>query len=129
MAFLSFRDNFDQLNYTGFAMGTRIVVAVMGVWWLCATPVWASACMDEIVRLERKLRDAKSTPADQPTGVQSVGAQLSHQPTPESVAEADARAAETVRGILSRAKAFDSENKYSECEETVADARLHFGPQ
>ena len=110
-------------------MGKCIAVAFTGVWWLYATPVLASACMDEIVRLEKKLQDAKSNPADQPTGVQSVGAQLSHQPTPELVAEAETRADETVQGILSRAKVFDSKNKYSECEELVADARLYFGPK
>ena len=110
-------------------MGKPMVVAIAGVWWLCGTPVLASACMDEVVRLEQKLRDAKSNPADQPTGVQSIGAQLSHQPTPSSVAEVEARAHETVQGILSRAKACEGEKKYSECEELVADARLHFGPQ
>jgi hypothetical protein len=107
----------------------RIVIAFTGVCWLCGTPVWASACMDEVVRLEQKLRDAASNPADQPTGVQSIGAQLSHQPTPESVEQAELKADATVRAILSRAKAYDSEDKYSECEELVAHARLHFGPQ
>jgi hypothetical protein len=84
--------------------------------------------MDEIIQLEQKLADAKSNPADQPTGVQSVDAQLGYPSTPKSLAQAEARADEAVQVILSRAKTFDAENKRSECEAAVADAKLHFGP-
>ena len=83
--------------------------------------------MEEIVRLEQRLRDAKTNPADQPTGKQSVDAQLGYQPTPKSVKEEDLKADEAVQAILNRARALDAENKASECQEAVADAKLHFG--
>jgi hypothetical protein len=83
--------------------------------------------MDEIFRLEQRLRDAKTNPADQPTGKQTVDAQLGYQPTPKSVKEADLKADEAVQTILNRARALDAENKASECQAAVADAKLHFG--
>jgi hypothetical protein len=110
-------------------MGKKPVLALAGALALFATPVLASACMDEIKRLEQRLADAKSNPADQPTGKQTVDAQLSYQPTPKSVEQAELKADATVRAILSRAKTFDAQSKTSECEAAVADAKLHFGPQ
>jgi hypothetical protein len=106
----------------------NIALALVSAWWLCARPALASACREEIARLEQRLRDAKTNPADQPTGNQSIGAQLGHQPTPESVAEAELRADEAVQAILNRAKAFDAESKANECEKAVTEAKLHFGP-
>jgi hypothetical protein len=111
------------------AMAKETVLALAGTLLLCATPVLASACMDEIGKLERKLADAKSNPADQPTGVQSVDAQLGYPSTAKSMAQAEQRADEAVQAILNRAKTFDAENKASECQSAVAEARLHFGPQ
>jgi hypothetical protein len=110
-------------------MGKQVVLALTGTLWLGATPVSADSCMDEIVSLERKLADAKSNPSDQPTGVQSIDAQLSRPTSPELMAQAEARADEAVRVILNRARAFDAENKTSECEAAVVEAKLHFGPQ
>jgi hypothetical protein len=107
---------------------SSVAFAVAGAWWFCASPALASACMEEIARLEQRLRNAKTNPADQPTASQSIGAQLGHQPTPESVAEAELRADEAVQAILNRARAFDAENKAGECEKAVARAKLHFGP-
>ena len=83
--------------------------------------------MEEITQLEQRLRHAKSNPADQPTGNQTIGADLSHQPTPESVAEAKLRADAAVQAILDRAKAFDAANEKSECQKAVAEAKLRFG--
>jgi hypothetical protein len=72
--------------------------------------------------------NAKTNPADQPTGKQTIDAQLGYQPTPKSVAEAELRADQAVQTILNRAKAFNAENKASECQAAAADAKLHFGP-
>jgi hypothetical protein len=84
--------------------------------------------MEEIVGLEQRLRDAKANPADQPTGKQTIDAQLGYQPTPKSIAEAELRADRAVQIILNRARAFDAENNASECQAAVADGKLHFGP-
>jgi hypothetical protein len=110
-------------------MGMQVVLALAGALWLSSTPVSASACLDEIVKLEQRLRDAKSNPTDQPTGKQTVDAQLGYPTTAKAMAEAKARADDAVQVILNRAKAFDAENKTSECQAAVTDAKLHFGPQ
>ncbi len=106
----------------------RVLLALASACWLCTGQALASACLDEVMRLEQRLRNAKTNPADQPTGKQTTGAQLGHQPTPESVAAAKARAVETVQAILNRAKGFDAENKPRECQAAAAEAKLHFGP-
>src|SRR5262245_10666732 len=75
----------------------------------------------------RKLiSQSKNDPAVGPTASQSIGAQLGHQPTPESVrrAEIDSRAG--IDAILSRAKAHDEEGKTTECMELVGTAKLKF---
>jgi hypothetical protein len=110
-------------------MKKQVAFALTSALCFYATPVFASACMDEIVQLEQRLADAKTNPADQPTGVQTVDAQLGYQPTPKSVEQADIRADETVQAILSRAKALDANNKGDECQAAVANAKLHFGPR
>jgi hypothetical protein len=108
---------------------SALVFALTGAWCFFASPALATACMDEIVRLEQRLRDSRAKPADQPTGKQTVGAQLGHQPTPKSVAEADANADKAVQRILNRAKAFGAESTAGECQKEVAEARLHFAPE
>jgi hypothetical protein len=65
----------------------------------------------------------KSAPAA-PTAPQSVGAQLGHQPTPESVRRAEAASTSGVNDILNRAKALDADRKTKECMDLVATARL-----
>jgi hypothetical protein len=82
----------------------------------------ASACSDEIAQLE-KATSEKSAPAA-PTAPQSVGAQLGHQPTPESVRRAEAASTSGVNDILNRAKALDADGKTKECMDLVATARL-----
>jgi hypothetical protein len=61
---------------------------------LGVTSAYAGPCGDEIAQLEKAVRQSESNPAVRPTAPQSIGAQLRHQPTPESVrrAEVDSRA-------------------------------------
>jgi len=61
------------------------------------TSAHASACGDEIAQLEKAISQSKNDPAVGPTASQSIGAQLGHQPTPESVrrAEIDSKQAST----------------------------------
>jgi hypothetical protein len=91
---------------------------------LGATSAHASPCGDAIAQLEKAARLSESNSAVGPTASQSIGAQLGHQPTPESVrrAEADSRAG--IDAILTRAKALDAEGKTAECMELVGTAKL-----
>jgi hypothetical protein len=70
---------------------TLVVYIALG---LGVTSAHASPCGDAIAQLEKAVRQSESNPAAGPTASQSIGAQLGHQPTPESVrrAEVDSRA-------------------------------------
>src|SRR5262245_10190192 len=52
----------------------------------------AGPCTSAIAQFERALRQSANDPGSGPTARQSIGAQLSHQPTPSSVKRADERA-------------------------------------
>jgi hypothetical protein len=85
----------------------------------------ASPCGDEIARLEAILR--QNNPATGPTAPQSVGAQLSRQPTAESVKKAEAEARSTFAASLEHAKALDAQGKTAECTDLVNKAKLNLG--
>ena len=85
----------------------------------------AIPCGDEIARLERVL--AENNPATGPTASQSVGAQLSRQPTAESVKKAEAEARSSFAASLQRAKALDAQGKTAECTDLVNKAKLNLG--
>jgi hypothetical protein len=89
---------------------------------LAMTSAHASACGDEIAQLEKAMSEKRAAAA--PTAPQSIGAQLGHQPTPESMRRAEAAATTGVDDILNRAKALDAEGKTKECMDLVATARL-----
>jgi hypothetical protein len=97
-----------------------MVFAVLG-----ATPslAHASGCRDEIAQLQSAARRAATNPDTGPTARQSVGAQLGHQPTPESVMQAEKQAQSRFAAILARAQALDARGRHAQCKRAVADAR------
>ena len=103
---------------------TAMVLTVCAALGLGVAAAHASPCGDEIARLERANRQAESNPDTGPTGPQSVGAQLGHQPTPETVKRAEGASESSFAAILNRAKAFDAQGKIAECMEAVAAAKL-----
>jgi hypothetical protein len=100
---------------------TLVICIALG---LGVTSARAGPCGDEIAQLEKTLRQSEGNPAGGPTASQSIGAQLRHQPTPDSVrrAEVDSRAG--LDAVLTRAKALDAEGKTAECMELVGTAKL-----
>jgi len=100
---------------------TRVVCIALGIG---VTAAHASPCSDEIAQLETAVRQSESNPAAGPTASQSIGAQLRHQPTPESVRRAEVESRAGLDAILTRAKALDAEGKTAECMEVVGTAKL-----
>ena len=84
----------------------------------------ASPCGDEIARLEQMIGQSGNNPAAVPTAPQSIDAQLSHQPTPQSVERARAQSRARFAAMLARAKAFEAEGKTAKCLQATAAARL-----
>ena len=103
---------------------STMAVAVYIAFGLGITSAHAGPCGDEIAQLEKAISQSKTDPAVGPTSSQSIGAQLGHQPTPESVRRAEINSRAGVDDILSRAKALDAEGKTAECMELVGTAKL-----
>lgn len=82
----------------------------------------AGPCTPEIEQFEKAMREAG--PGAGPSAPQSIGAQLSHQPTAESMKQAERRARAGFEAVLARAKKFDAEGKRAECMEALTDAKL-----
>lgn len=93
---------------------------------LFAVPATADAgpCSEEIVRLEKVADQNKVEAFEGPSERQTVGAQLHHQPTPGSVAEAQTKAVDKVDALLKRAKSLDSEDKEADCMSQINEAKL-----
>lgn len=86
-------------------------------------PALAGPCSDNIAKFEQTVRQDANKPGAGPTAAQTVGAQLSHQPTPESVKQAEDKAQNMFNAVLARAKALDAAGDPA-CKQTLEDARL-----
>ena len=91
---------------------------------LALTSARANPCSDEIASLEMTINASESSPTLVPTEPQSLGAQLHHQPTPQSVQRAEAAPSTELNDIVKRAKVLDAEGKTKECMDLVATGKL-----
>jgi hypothetical protein len=85
----------------------------------------ASECSTQVAQLQQSVA---GSPGIVGTAPQSLGAQLDHQPTPASVANAKQNARSDVIAVLERAKDFDAEGKASECWDALGKAKLLLNP-
>jgi len=90
----------------------------------------AGPCTAEIQKVEAQIRRAAAMPAPagtgEPTAPQSIGAQLHHQPTSQSVKSAVARADADAAAALDRARRADAEGK-PECRKELEIAKQLYG--
>jgi hypothetical protein len=86
----------------------------------------ASPCSAHIAAFQRTL--TQEGPDHVASAPQTLGAQLEHQPTPASVAEAKKQASSAVSAAVREAKMLDAQNKSAECEATLAKASLLLRP-
>jgi hypothetical protein len=84
----------------------------------------AGPCTEKIKQFEKAVRESKSGHALGPGLPQSIDAQLSYQPTPDSVKQAERRAWAGFEAVLARAKKLDREGKRAACTEALTDAEL-----
>src|SRR5215510_1747208 len=82
---------------------------------LTAASAHAGPCSDAIAQFEQAVRQSAGNPDAGPFAQQSVGAQLRHQPTPGSVARAEAQAQGTFAAALARAKRLDARGDRAGC--------------
>lgn len=83
----------------------------------------AGPCSKDIAKFEAQVRAAQSLPDAGPGGVQSLAADEEHQPTPESMKRAEAKAQRGFEAVLARAKKLDAQGN-KDCAGALTDARL-----
>jgi hypothetical protein len=94
-----------------------------------AAPANAGPCGEEVAALRATLpQNPKVGSVGDGSAPQSVGAQLGHQPTPESIARAEQSALSKVANALSRADAFDAADNQRACRHALSKARLLLNP-
>jgi len=118
---LSFKQGDDAMRLTA--------ALVVGVSLLGAASAQAGPCSNAIAQFEQTVRQSANNPDAGPTARQSIGAQLSHQPTPGSVARAEARAQTTFEAALARAKRLDARGNRAGCARALAAAKRMYSSQ
>ena len=84
-------------------------------------------CAEDIILLERQIAATAPGPQSGPTGDQTVGAQLHHQPTPGSVQQAEHVANKDADEALARAKRADAAGNAADCTAALQRARELYG--
>lgn len=103
---------------------TALIGALIGFYPMAAD---AGPCTEQIAKLQKLATSAAPRAFVGPTGRQSIGAQLHHQPTPESIAKAQNNAADSVELVLSKAKDLDAAGKEAECMSSLDKAKYLLG--
>ena len=111
----------------------RKVCGALGVIAIASTLRIATAsagpCAGEIADFRSSLsRGENGEPTFIGTAPHSIGAQLEHQPTRESVERAKKRAQVRILMVVTQAEALDSEGRQSECRNALAKAKLLLNP-
>jgi len=88
---------------------------------------YAGPCTTQISSLERQIKLSASNPEVGPTGQQTIGAQLHHQPTPGTVERAETKANADADAALDRARKADAAGDASGCQSALIQARRLYG--
>ncbi len=112
---------------------TRKLYGALGIIAIASTLRIATAsagpCAGEIADFRSSLsRDKNGEPTFIGTAPQSIGAQLAHQPTRQSVERAKKQAQAQILTVVTQAEVLDSEGKQSECRNALTKAKLLLHP-
>jgi hypothetical protein len=92
---------------------------------------YAGPCTMQISQIEQRIRTAqtKAQPggAGDASAAQSIGAQLHHQPTPNSVQSAERMANADGEAALTRARSADAAGDASACTKALMEAQAIYG--
>jgi len=103
---------------------------LLALWGGCLV-AQAGPCTAQIAQLEQQIRRIQATAspggAGEPSGQQTVGAQLHHQPTPNSVESAQRQANAEGQAALDHARRADAAGDAPACAKALSDARALYG--
>jgi hypothetical protein len=106
------------------ALGIIAIASTVGIATASAGP-----CAGDITDFRSSLSlDKNGEPTFVGTARQSIGAQLEHQPTRDSVERAKKQAQAQILTVVMQAEAFDSQGKQTECRQALAKAKLLLNP-
>jgi len=94
-----------------------------------ATVLWSGGtahsgpCAVQIARLEGQIQRAAPSPENGPTAPQSVAGQLHHQPTPDSVQNAERNARLAAAAALDRLRQADVDGNAVACAKALDEAK------
>jgi hypothetical protein len=103
-------------------IATAATIALASV--LAAPSSRAESCHDKVARFERLLQTHQDAIATAPT---TIDAQLSRQPTPASVEEAQESAKNGIEMILAGARTLAADGRQTECLTALKKAKLLLG--
>jgi hypothetical protein len=87
------------------------------------TAAQAGPCSEDIAQFEAAVRRSAGNPNAGLTAPQSVGAQLGHQPTPESLKRAEGRLQSKFSATMNRAKRYDAQGNRLGCTRELSAAK------
>lgn len=122
---------FNPPNLPRKSIGRRayigLLIAATGATVLCGSSAAHSGPCDlQIAQLERQIRHAGSRPEGGPTAPQSVRGLLHHQPTPDTVQNAERKANSDAAAALDRARQADVGGSAVACAKALDEAKHHW---
>jgi hypothetical protein len=90
---------------------------------LYATFAQAGPCSEDIAQFEARIRQSAGNPYAGLTAPQSIGAQLEHQPTQQSVKRAQLQLKAKFSAAMARAKLLDSRGDSTGCSRALLTAK------
>jgi hypothetical protein len=108
----------------GRSASIALLVATTAATLLCGGGTAHSGpCTSQIEELERQIGRASSSAKSGPTAPQSIAAQLHHQPTPETVRNAERKANADAAAALQRARQADTDDNPAACAKALDEAK------
>jgi hypothetical protein len=111
----------------GRSASIGLLVATTAATLLCGSDAAHSGpCTSQIEQLERQIGRASSSAKSGPTAPQSIEAQLHHQPTLETVRNAEHKANVDAAAALQRARQADTDDNPAACAKALDEAKRHW---
>jgi hypothetical protein len=124
------RAAFDRPNSShrraGRSASIGLLIATTALSLVSGGPAHSGPCASQIAQLEQHIRRVASSAKSGPTAAQSVAAQLHHQPTPETVQNAERKADADADAAIQRARQADSDGNPVACSEALGQAKRHW---
>jgi hypothetical protein len=115
------RKSIGQRAYVGLLIATTSASVLCG-----GSAAHSGPCTLQITQLERQIQHAGSSLESGPTAPQSVVGLLHHQPTPDTVLNAERKANSDAAAALDRARQADVDGSAVACAKAFDEAKHHW---